>query len=257
PTELDVEAVPAQPAAPARPLPALEGAQGVYFIPRGLFVGDTLSSTPGSAAAHFSLLEGAEHRPDDTAAFDADCVIAAMRYLTEGVKTMLYLPICYSNIVGPSHRLEYERFLSILPAQARGQLAASVYDVPRDPSFGALSQIRAMLAKYVTNIDLGTADPGFEIEKLQPKAVTSVTLELPDTDSRSRFAALRRFADRLDLYKRKEIWPAVTNVRTRTELEACAAAKVPFVTGSAVCRLQTLPVGGRHRALTELPVLAA
>ena len=32
-----------------RPLPALEGLHGVYFIPRGLFMGDVVSSTPGRA----------------------------------------------------------------------------------------------------------------------------------------------------------------------------------------------------------------
>jgi hypothetical protein len=193
----------------------------------------------------------------DPAAFDADCVIAAMRFLTEGVKSMLYLPICYSNIVKPSMRQDYERILSILPSSCRGQLAAAVYDVPRDPAFGGLSQIRAMLAKYVVNIDLRTPDPGFEIEKLPYQAVTSVTVVLPDAEPRVRLAVLRRLADRLDLYKRKQIWPAVTNVRNRTELEACARAKIPFVTGSGVCRMQMSPLGGRMQPLVDLPVLAA
>ncbi|HEX5379728.1 MAG TPA: hypothetical protein VFW47_14220 [Phenylobacterium sp.] len=245
----------AVPSAPA--LPALEGLHGIYFAPRGLFVADVVSSTPGTARTHFSLVEGSEHMPDNPAAFDADCVIAAMRFLTEGVKAMLYLPICYSNIVRLSQRQDYERLLSVLPEAHRNQLAAAVYDVPRDPAFGALSQMKAMLSRYVTNIDLRTFDPGFEIEKLQPQAVTSVTLVLPDSEPRVRLAVLRRFTDRLDLYRRKQIWQAVTNVRSRSELSVCAQAKVPFVTGPAICRMQTLPVGGRMQPLAELPVLAA
>lgn len=94
-------------------LPALEGLQGIYVTTRGLFVGDVVSSTPGAERTHFSLVEGDEHLPRDTAAFDADCVITAMRFLTEGVKSMLYLPICYSNILKTSMRQDYERLLSI------------------------------------------------------------------------------------------------------------------------------------------------
>ncbi len=257
PAKPDAGAIGAAAAAAAASLPALEGLQGIYFTTRNLFVGDVVSSTPGAQRTHFSLVEGAEHRPVDTAAFDADCVIAAMRFLTEGVKSMLYLPICYSNIVKPSMRQDYERILSILPQSHRGQLAAAVYDVPRDPAFGGLSQIRAMLSKYVVNIDLRTPDPGFEIEKLPYQAVTSVTVVLPEAEPRARLAIVRRLADRLDLYKRKQIWPAVTNVRNHAELEACAQAKIPFVTGPGVCRMQTTPLGGHLQPLEDLPVLAA
>lgn len=68
---------------------------------------------------------------------------------------------------------------------------------------------------------------------------------------------MRRLAERLDLYKRKQIWPAVTNVRSRVELEACARAKIPFVTGPGVCRMQMSPLGGHMQPLVDLPVLAA
>ncbi len=241
----------------ARPLPALEGLQGVYFIPRNLFMGDVVSSTPGAARTHLSVVEGAEHVPPDPTSFDADCVIAAMRYLTEGARATLFLPVSYSNIVRASQRDAYAQILSVLPSSRRSQLTASVYDTPRDPAFGALAQIRAMLGRYVANIDLQTHDPGFEIEKLPPQAVNSVTLVLPDADPRARMAILRRFTDRLDLYRRRQVWSGVTDVRSRAELMACVAAKVPFVTGAAVCRMQTGPIGGRLQPLEALPILAA
>lgn len=240
-----------------REMPALEGLQGVYFIPRGLFMGDVVSSTPGRARTHVSVVEGAEHVPEDPSRFDADCVIAAMRYLTEGAGATLFLPVCYSNIVRASQRGAYEQVLAVLPPARRSQLTATVYDTPRDPAFGALAQIRAMLTKYVANIDLQTHDPGFEIEKLPPQAVNSVTLVLPDVEPRARLATLRRFADRLDLYRRRQVWSGVTNVRSRAELQACAMAKVPFVTGAAVCRMQMSPIGGRLQPIETLPILAA
>jgi len=238
-------------------MPALEGLQGIYFTPRGLFVGDVISSTPGSASAPFSLVEGVEQMPTDPAAFDADCIIAAMRFLLEGVKAKLYLPISYSNVVRASQRQDYERLLSVLPDTHRNQLAAAVYDVPRDPAYTGLSQVKDMLARYVSNIDLRTNDPGFEVEKLADQAVNSVTLVLPEAEPQARLATLRRFADRQGLYKRKQIWTGVTNVRSRTELQACIAARVPFVSGPGVCRMQSLAVGGRMQPLEELPVLAA
>lgn len=247
----------ADPTAPQPPMPALEGVQGIYFTPRELFVGDVVSSTPGRLQHHLSLVEGPEHMPQDTEAFDSSCIIAAMRFLTEGVHAMLYLPICYSNIVKPSKREDYERMLSILPLDQRPLLAATVYDVPRDPAFGALAGIRAMLGRHVTNIDLRTRDPGFEIEKLSEGAVTSVTLVIPGVEPQARQAAIRRFATRMDLYKRRKIWPGITDVRNRTELDLCTALKVPFVTGPGVCRMQSAPVGGRLQPLARLPVLAA
>ena len=245
------------PAPPERVLPALEGVQGIYFTSRSLFIGDIVSCTPGRARTYLSLVEGAEHMPSDPATFDADCVITAMRYLTEGAKATLILPVCYTNIIRSSQRDAYEQMLAVLPNSHRRQLSANVYDTPRDPAFGALAQIRAMLSKYVANIGLQTDDPGFEVEKLAVQAVNSVTLVLPDAGPRARLAILRRFTERRDLYRRKEIWPGVTNVRSRSELLACVAAKVPFVAGAAVCRMQTAPVGGRIQPLESLPLLAA
>lgn len=241
-----------------QPMPQLEGVQGIYFTLRSVFVGDVVSSTPGTLRTHLSLVEGDEHMPSDPQAFDADCLAVAARILAEpGPHSMLYMPICYSNIVRASQRAAYEEMLATLPRAAKGQLAAAVYDVPRDPAFTALATIRATLSKYVTNVDLRTQDPGFEVEKLSPNAVTSVTLVLPNGDQRARLAVLRRFADRLGLYRKKQIWAAVTNVRNRIELDACIAAHVPFVTGPGVCRLQTAPVGGRMQPPEALPLLAA
>ena len=241
-----------------QPMPQLDGVQGIYFTLRNVFVGDVISSTPGTLRTHLSLVEGDEHMPTDPQTFDADCLAVAARMLAgPGPHSMLYMPICYSNIVRASQRAVYEQMLAALPRLAKGQLAAAVYDVPRDPAFTALATVRATLSKYVTNIDLRTQDPGFEVEKLAPQAVTSVTLVLPNGDQRARLAVLRRFSERLGLYRKKQIWAAVTNVRSRIELEACIAAHVPFVTGPGVCRLQTAPVGGRMQPPEALPLLAA
>ena len=86
------------------------------------------------------------------------------------------------------------------------------------------------------------------------EAVTSVTLMLPDGDAHQRLSSLRRFAERLPQYKNRRIWPGVTNVRRRAELEAASRLRIPFVTGPAVCAPVPTPVGGRAVALSNLPL---
>jgi hypothetical protein len=256
--EQHLAGAPAAPPPPPRAMPQLEGLQGIYFTLRGLFVADVVSSTPGVARTHLSLVEGPDHMPADPKAFDADCVATAVHYLADpSVEAMLYVPVCYSNIIRATERADYETMFATLPAGRKSLLAAAVYDAPRDPAFAALTLLRSTLAKYFTNVDLRTNDPGFEVEKLPTHAVTSVTMVLPQTDQRNRLIALRRFTDRLLLFRQKQIWPAVSNVRSQAELEACVAARVPFVTGPRVCRLQTAPLGGRMVDLDRLPMLAA
>jgi hypothetical protein len=216
---------------PPRPPPAWEGVQGVYFTPRELFYGDVAMFIPANARSHLSLVDGPEHMPRDAQAFDEACLK-----------------------VRPSLREAYQTMLSDLPAERRSELAAAVYDVPRDPAFTGLRQVRALLEPHVSAIDLRTTDPGFEIEKLPTHAVTSVTLMLPEGDSHVRLSVLRRFAERLPFYKQRRIWPGVTNVRRASELELAGRLRIPFATGPAVCAPLPTPAGGRTASLASLPI---
>ena len=240
---------------PAPPPPAWEGVQGVYFIPREVFFGDVAMYMPLNARAHLSLLDGVEHMPKDPAAFDAECVGIAVRLLAQRRKgPLLYLPISFTSLVRPSLRHAYEAMLADLPTGRRPELAAAIYDVPRDPAFTGLRQAKAMLEPYFSAIDLRTSDPAFEIEKLPPESVNSVTLILPEGESLLRLSSLRRFGERMPLYKQRRIWPAVSNVRRRAELEMAARLRIPFVTGPAICPPMAAPVGGRAVAMTQLPL---
>ena len=80
------------------------------------------------------------------------------------------------------------------------------------------------------------------------------TLMLPEGDAHQRLSALRRFAERLTHYKQRRIWPAVTNVRRRAELDCAVRLRIPFVTGPAVCAPLSTPAGGRAVALANLPL---
>lgn len=244
---------------PEPPLPpAWEGVQGVYFMPRELFYGDVVMYIPQNAKTHLSVVDGPGHMPRDADAFDSACADIAARLLAGRPKgSPIFVPVCFSSLARPSRREAYMETLSKLPLERRSELVAAIYDVPRDPAFTGLRQARALLEANFGAIDLRVSDPGFEIEKLPADCVTSVTLMLPEGDVRARLSALRRFAERLDHYKQRRIWPGVTNVRRRAELETAARLRLPFVTGPGVCSPVPSPVGGRRLPAADLPMSLA
>lgn len=236
--------------------PNVEAVQGIYYSARQVFVADVIGSTPADARTYFSLVDGDDHLPADPAAFDADCIVAAFRFLAESPSdTPLYLPISFSTLLRPSRRAAYADLLAILPTSERRRLAAAVYDVPRAPSFQALKQLHDALDDRFSAIDLRTHDPGFEIEQLSAEAASSVTLVLPQAEPEWRLLVLKRFIAKMEAYKRRRIWPGVTNIRSRRELEVALEARVPFMTGPGVCRRQSQPLGGHPWTLDQLPVM--
>ncbi|WP_309629104.1 hypothetical protein [Brevundimonas sp.] len=237
--------------------PSIDGAQGIYFPKARTFVGDVVSCTPSRAATYYSAVDGEEHLPDDSESFDGGCVMTALRFLLDfPVATPLYVPVSFSTLVRPTQRSGYVELLGILPAETRGQLAATVYDVPRAPSFQSLKIIHETLRGHFASLDLRTQDPDFEVRQLVEGTVTSVTLVLPNASQEVRTAALRRFASHIPEYKRRRIWSGLTNVRFRTERELAVSLGFPFLTGPGICRLQAEPVGGRSWDIDALPVLS-
>lgn len=234
--------------------PPREALQGIYFPAREVFIGDLLSSTPDGAELHVSVSDGREHQPQDAVEFDNACLLAALGLISRGgLRAPLYLPVSFSKLMRPTLRAGYAELLHVLPQHARRNLAAAVYDVPRVVSYQALTTIQDALGDHVSAIDLQTADPGFEVLQFGARAVRSVTFVLPDARPDVRLAALRRFGDRLDEFRRRRIWTGVTNIRTRKERELARDLRVPFLTGPAICRLRAEPVGGSSWHFETLP----
>jgi len=229
-----------------------ERLHGVYFIPQGVFIGDVIALSHGRA--YSTIAEGPDRVPPDRERFDADCVAAAQRLLADPrVTGALYIPISYDRIVRPSVLAAYEDLLSALPEDRKPQLTAAIYDVPRDPGFGALTQLKATLGKYFSTMTLRIEDPDFEIEKLATRAVMGVSLALPTREPRVRMSMLRQFASHRRHYNRKQIRVSVANVRTAKELEACAALGIPLVCGPAVSGMRAEPFGGLRIPIPALP----
>lgn len=228
---------------------------GIYFRMRNVFIGDVISHVGEGSRERPTVIDGAEHLPKNPGAFDAGCVGAALDLLQdESLKSILYVPMSYDSLVRPSQREAVALRIAQLPEARRSQVAAIVYNVPRAPGFGAVTQIRTMLSSVFNTVDLRVEDPAFEIDHLPPQAVAGVSFALPTGDRRTRLGALRRFTERRAAYKQRRIWASVTNIRDHHELEACEALGIPFVTGPAICAPQTRPLGGRVVAPELLPV---
>lgn len=228
--------------------------RGVYFTPRESFVGCGVSSA--AAAELYSLIDEAEMLPlGREFAFDLASATIARRALAkpDGVG-VLFLSASFSMLMRRSTRLEYEALFETLPREHRNRLAIVIYDAPRSPAFHALAELNDLLAPHFSVIDLQVSDAGFEIDWVPVDTLNSVTLRLPDGDERQRLAALKRFMDKRDSFKRRRIWPAITNVRSRRELKACLAETVPFVSGHAVCAAMETPFGGVPLPPDALPL---
>ncbi|MGA0602364.1 hypothetical protein ACO2Q3_16770 [Caulobacter sp. KR2-114] len=229
---------------------------GVYFTPRRQFVGSAVMARDDC----FNIQEGACPTDDQSARdFDVRAVTAVRRALEmlPGRAGLLFTPICYAALIHRAERGRRAEILDALPEDRRQQLAAVVYDTPRQPSYSAMPVLRDFLRQYFSNIDLQVCDPDFSVESLPMGAVNSVTFVLPDTDTATRVAAIRRFSRRRDAFKARRVWPAITNVRTHAELEFCCASGVPFVTGRAVSAPLERPPSLPNLALEALPLRAA
>jgi hypothetical protein len=245
------------PPAPVRtavdPAPATPCFQGVYFAGREAFVGCAVSNRESG----FNLVDGLHPAQRDIAReHDAGIIAMAVDLLARQARFsgMFYLPVCYTSLIHRQEREDYRHWLNALPESRRSNLAVSVYDTPRDPSFSALSQVKAFLDSYFKVVDLQTGDPDFAVERLAIKAVHSVTLVLPEASQLARIAAIRRFAERIDLFRQKRIWPSISNVRNAVELETCLARRIPFVAGRAVSGPLSHPVGLLSLGPDQLPL---
>jgi len=233
--------------------------RGIYFTPRQSFIGSGVAAAAPDQSSPFSLVDGADRLPVGHAEeFDMNALQAAMRCLSGTPFTgVLFLPICFSSLMRRSTREFYEALIRTLPVERRNQLAASVYDVPRAPSFHAVAQMYDILSPSFSSIDLQVEDPGFEIEHLPLGTVTSVTYRLPKADDRQRLSAARKFMSQRDAFKRLKIWPAITNVRTVAELRVCLQERTSFLTGAAICGATNTPVGVHACGVGSLPLTRA
>lgn len=240
------------PAAGEAEAPARIGWRGVYHGPRQVFIGSVAVWRPARTTSVFGLAPARleADRPED----DIPTLAGAAEALAAVSVGVMFFPISFSTIVKPAARAELLAHLKTLPAGSRARLAAAVYDTPRAPSFSALSEVRRALDPFFGRLDLRVADPAFQVEDLPPELASSVTLVLPQADEPTRLAAINRFLRDAPVYRRKQVWQGITDVRTRRELNHCIEQNAPFLTGEAVTDLLEKPVGATHLPWLNLPM---
>ncbi len=233
--------------------------RALYFAPSRRFFANMALCKPLGAAGLRDVLVGAHVLPGvATEEFDEGCVESALEALRQApVEGQLYVPLNFSSLVRPAGRLAYGEFIARLPSEHRAKLAAAIYETPRDPSFFALNQMGKYLAGHFAQINLVVSDPAFEIEKLAHGAVASVGLVLPEVEPPARLAAIRRFMQSREMFKRKQIWPGVLGVASRAELDLCLELRTPTISGPAVSDLTPCPIGAAPCEPGALPYRTA
>ena len=232
--------------------PARAVYRGVYHTGREVFIGSAATWRAANVPSAFGFTDShadIDHPENDIATLG--CAVAALASVPVGV---MFFPISFSTLVKPGTRAALLPHLEALPRDARGRLAASIYDTPRAPSFSALSQARRFLEPFFSRLDLRVTDPAFQIDELPADLASSVTLVLPQGEEKARLAAISRFMREADAYRRKKVWQGLNDVRTRRELNHCLDHGAPFLTGAAVTDLLETPVGTAHLSSLHLPM---
>lgn len=220
--------------------------RGVFLAAKQEFIGSFASRWSARDPRHISVLDGPSHFPLSNAAqFDAETAQACVEAVKKNgaLSGLLYLPVNYTNLSKPSQRTDYAAFLKALEALPKAQLVASLYDLPRDPFYSTIADVTAFLNERFGAVDLLIADPGFQLDSLSHAKARSINLCLPNTEDALRQSALKRFADNREGFRRKQLLPMVSNLRSAAELQACLNYKIPLVSGKAVTDILTRPLG--------------
>lgn len=229
---------------------ATTGWWGIYYLLRERFVGSGVDCRAAWDGDPFSSVEDS-----DASTRDMICLNAANEAL-QGANAggYMFVPFSFSSMIKPTLRETYRPLVEKLPLAARPRLAANVYDVPREPSYGAISQLRAFLQPRFSLIDLQVRDPGFRIESLPTGAVNSVTLVLTGQDERARLDLITRFLKAAEAYRAKRVWQGVAGLASLRELDLCRRLRAPFLSGPMVAPLADAPGGEVECPALNLPI---
>ncbi len=218
---------------------------GIYYQAKERFVGSGMN---------WPML-GATGPPDDTSAMIHDLTFlnAAKDIMIKAPVGFVFLPINFSHIIKPTGREAYRPPIQAIGPGFRPRMAASVYNVPREPSYGAIKQISDFLRPYFSRINLQVEDPGFRVAALPMDIVESVTLFLSGRSDRERLTALNQFHGDPTAYRNRKVWQGVIGVRNQRELDLCHRFKTPFLSGPMIATLSTSFCGQIPWPLSDLP----
>jgi hypothetical protein len=248
-----------EPAAAVAPPPLTPVFRGVFVAPKQEFVGSIASRWTPDDTRYLSIFDGDTHFPamQDFARFDEETARAALGALPAGAAPpgILYLPVNYTNLTKPGPRADFWRMLSSLEAWPRPNIAAMLYDVPRDPFYSTIGDVTNFLAERFSAVDLLITDPGFNVGSLSHAKVRTIALSLPNAEDALRQSALRRFAAQRDALRTRQILSMAMNVRSAAEIAQCVNLKIPLISGKAVSDALSRPLGAFPYIVEGLPLM--
>ncbi len=248
----------AAPGEGSAPPPLLPVYRGVFVAPKQEFIGSIATRWRPEDPRYLSIFDGDTHFPQaqDAARFDEETARAVLESLPNNAAPpgILYLPVSYTNLTKPAPREAFARMLNGLGAWPRPNVAAMLYDVPRDPFYSTIGDVTAFLSERFGAVDLLVSDPGFNVGALSHAKVRSLALSLPNAEDALRHSALRRFAGQRDALRARQILSMAVNVRSAADIAQCTAQKIPLVSGRAVSGPLSRPLGAFPYMLDGLPL---
>ena len=249
----------AAPAEGSAPPPSLPVYRGVFVAPKQEFIGSVASRWRPEDPRYLSIFDGETHFPQaqEAARFDEETARAVVEALPDNSAPpgILYLPVSYTNLAKPAPREVFAQMLNGLGVWPRPNVAALLYDVPRDPFYSTIGDVTTFLGERFSAVDLLVTDPGFNVSALSHSKVRSLALSLPNAEDALRQSALRRFAGQRDALRARQILSMVMNVRSAADIAQCTAQKIPLVSGKAVSEPLSRPLGAFPYMLDGLPLV--
>lgn len=226
----------------APPPPAETGWWGLQDLVQGVFVGSVIAMRSDLVAPP----------PEDDAKLlkrDLICLTDAQAALKTAAFGEIQAPFGFWNLTTPASQDAYKSRLSRFPLEHRARLTATIYATPREASIGMLQQMRQFLKGSFSRLDVQVTDPTFPVQGLPPELVDTITLVLNGETEHERLKQILKFVERKAAYAAKAVGQSVANVGSPVELEACKAAGIVQVRGSAVTDFLDKPVAGPDGAV--------
>ena len=221
----------ADPGDETAPPPILPVFRGVFVAPKQEFIGCVASRWRPEDPRYFRFLMG---RPISAAA-DAGCVDeetarAVLEALPGGAVApgILYLPVLHqSHQIRAARRLRARCCAALATGPGRN-VAALLYDVPRDPFYSTIGDVTAFLGGALRRAWISGDATGLQCSALSHSKVLSIAISLPNSEDSLRQSVLRRFAGQRDALRARQILSMVMNVRSAAEIVQCVNSEDPL-----------------------------
>lgn len=226
----------------------------IWNASKEAFIGNCICSRVNVQDRFAGITNGPEFYPqyDSAREFDIENIINAIINLSESFG-VLFVPINFTNIMNSHYRQQYVSALSRMPIENISRIGVTLYGVPRYIDRVQLKLLRSILEPHFGVIDLQTSDYDFDLPSEELGSIRSITFTLPNSNVAERIAIASRFIANTKHYRARRLWQAITNIKTRRELELGIKNGVIFLSGSGISSGMKKPIRPVYHQAAELP----